>query len=534
MGRLVWLLLILAPLLRSHAGAAAAEPLPSKSEIDATVEDLDRVLERWRREFVAPIITPEEARLFDSLLTREQRLAFVEQFWRRRDPTPGTEENEFRARYLERFMNAGRLFRCGKPGWQTDRGRIYILLGPPTTVTRNPMGRGSTEHPSEIWTYDGLPGVELPSSLDVVFVDFSGTGDFKLVSNLDMNARFLTDAGPITAPLQAYAYYRSGHALLRGTEDYALTSRLSDPARLLDDEVTLLERLRSFATLGGAQLDAALSERVTTNVSFRRIPLLTRVHQFPASSGYTTVLFNLGLAPRELKRLEDGSAGFDLFLTLEREGRKVEGLHQQHRFRLEPEDLDALLYYDLGLLVLPGRYTYRLVLLDVQAHNIGTVSGELQVQAFPAEGLVLAEPVLVDRLAPAPPEDGPQARETPLLLGDSKVVARLRPELPPGTPLQVFLLAYGAALDPADGLNRLSLEYEIRRDGRSIRRFEDLPIQRSTDRNTAIYNVLPLTDLEPGTYELVASVHDSVQQSSSSRTTSFTIAPPPREAAPRP
>lgn len=119
------------------------------------------------------IITRQEEKIFLEL-PESERPNFKEEFWKRRDPDPDTEENEFRMEYFNRIEETNNLFQGeGKPGWLTDRGRIYILFGPPTDRITNPMGEGPYGRCNEIWYYGGFP---------VVFVDYNCSGDYKLVT----------------------------------------------------------------------------------------------------------------------------------------------------------------------------------------------------------------------------------------------------------------------------------------------------------------------------------------------------------------
>jgi GWxTD domain-containing protein len=184
---LFFLSFILAGLLR--------EALPQVKKLDKVSKDF--------YEHVQYIITQEESRIFLEL-PPASRLRFVEEFWLRRDPTPGTEQNEFKEAYYKRIEEANHLFRGARPGWRQDRGRFYILFGPPNERRTNPMGgrpieatrdhrelTGGTiaatgEKASEIWTYYSLfASLQKPQTVELVFVDSDGTGDYKLATNLD-------------------------------------------------------------------------------------------------------------------------------------------------------------------------------------------------------------------------------------------------------------------------------------------------------------------------------------------------------------
>lgn len=122
----------------------------------------------WLSE-VRYIITPEEKKIFLEM-PESERKRFVEDFWKRRDPDPDTEENEYKVEYYKRIEQANKLFRGeGRPGWLTDRGRIYILFGPPTERHTFPME--SRGYCREVWYYGTFP---------VIFVDENCSGNYIL------------------------------------------------------------------------------------------------------------------------------------------------------------------------------------------------------------------------------------------------------------------------------------------------------------------------------------------------------------------
>ncbi|MCX6556152.1 MAG: GWxTD domain-containing protein [Candidatus Aminicenantes bacterium] len=116
------------------------------------------------------IITKQEKKVFPSLGAAERK-QFIEDFWKKRDPSPDTEENEFRDEYYGRIDKANRLFREGSSGWLTDRGRAYILLGDPERRNTYPSGYTFYDRPMEIWYYQYFT---------IVFVDYTFTGVYKL------------------------------------------------------------------------------------------------------------------------------------------------------------------------------------------------------------------------------------------------------------------------------------------------------------------------------------------------------------------
>jgi GWxTD domain-containing protein len=77
------------------------------------------------------VMTEAEKDIFNHLPDAESRREFVKDFWTKRDPDPDTENNEFKEEFEKRLDYANKHFREGKKGWNTDRGRIYVYLGPP-------------------------------------------------------------------------------------------------------------------------------------------------------------------------------------------------------------------------------------------------------------------------------------------------------------------------------------------------------------------------------------------------------------------
>src|SRR5713101_2366523 len=111
-------------------------------------KELETPYKKWLNEEVGYIITDEERKAFSRLQTDEERQQFIEQFWLRRDPTPDTEENEFKEEHYRRVTYANEHFGSGIPGWKTDRGKIYITYGPADEVETHTSG-GSYTRPVE-------------------------------------------------------------------------------------------------------------------------------------------------------------------------------------------------------------------------------------------------------------------------------------------------------------------------------------------------------------------------------------------------
>jgi GWxTD domain-containing protein len=194
-----------APVLRAAAAplpkpaAQQAQPAPSTAPHDTPAPaptqpqvELSSPYKKWLNEDVVYIITKEERAEFLSLHSDKEREKFIENFWLRRDPTPGTVQNEFKEEHYRRIAYANEHFACAIPGWKTDRGRIYIKYGPPDEIDdhsaggryRRPPEQGGVEITwarRQQWRYRHIEGVGEDLVFD--FVDPTNSGEFHLTTN---------------------------------------------------------------------------------------------------------------------------------------------------------------------------------------------------------------------------------------------------------------------------------------------------------------------------------------------------------------
>jgi GWxTD domain-containing protein len=168
-GQFLWVFPLSALVFVAVEGRAAKDQLPSKYK-------------KWLDEEVVYIISPRERDVFNQLKTDRERDLFIEAFWKHRDPTPASPENEFKTEHYRRLNYVNRFFGRSSPlpGWKTDRGRIYIILGEPNDIQRY---TGKSEvYPTEIWFYQGKTEQGLPTGFNIVFFQKDGNGEYKLYS----------------------------------------------------------------------------------------------------------------------------------------------------------------------------------------------------------------------------------------------------------------------------------------------------------------------------------------------------------------
>jgi GWxTD domain-containing protein len=163
---------------------------------DTAPTNLATPYKKWLNEDVAYIITDEERKAFKAATSDEEREQFITQFWQRRDPTPGTPENEFKAEHYRRIAYANEQYATSSipslPGWKTDRGRIYITFGPPDEIEDHSSGGvyvrpaeeggGTTStFPFQQWRYRHIDSIG--DNIVIEFVDPTYTKEFRMTSD---------------------------------------------------------------------------------------------------------------------------------------------------------------------------------------------------------------------------------------------------------------------------------------------------------------------------------------------------------------
>jgi len=145
------------PVLSTTFGAMSEEELDdlfSKSEYIASATEIDK---------------------YEALTTVEAKREFMYTFWKARDENQSDDKNQYFQDYLSRIAEANAKYSAAKKdGWKTDRGRVYLIYGPPSEIERYP---NQTEtKPYEIWKYESLDG-----GVIFVFGDITGYNDYQLL-----------------------------------------------------------------------------------------------------------------------------------------------------------------------------------------------------------------------------------------------------------------------------------------------------------------------------------------------------------------
>src|SRR5208337_3286156 len=247
-----------------------------KENAKALKQELSKTYKKWLEEDVVYIISEEERKAFKQLSNDEERDQFIEAFWQRRDPTPDTEENEFKEEHYRRIEYANEHFAAGIPGWKSDRGRIYIMYGPADEIESHPSGGtyerpmeeggGSTStFPFEDWRYRYLEGIGQEINLE--FVDTCMCGDYHMT--MDRSEKDALKYTP-NAGLTLYEQLGMTQKASRFTGGNGIEQLGSSPFNR-DLQTKEFDRLEQFAKLQAApavkfkDLEEVVSHKITVN-----------------------------------------------------------------------------------------------------------------------------------------------------------------------------------------------------------------------------------------------------------------------------
>jgi len=457
--------LFLASLLLATQAATSAAPAVLSDE--PTPE--------WRWGPIRYILKIREEEKYRGLKTEAERSAFIDNFWHALDPTPHTPFNETRDEFWRRVNLAQALYHDSTaPGWKTDRGKIYILLGPPHGID---LAGGS-----EIWTYRGLAIPNTPPEIRLVF-GRSRSGQYNL-------SRYPARYTP----------------LVRGKGGY-----------LGDSPISLQFDLGSVQVIPGRIL---LPEaHVATQYFFPTLHPTDDYRTFRAADGSTLLILDLALDSHEIIS-PDTTTPTDLVLSgsFFRLGEVEPAGHFARA--LAPESAGS---YRVRFDLPPGGYRAELMLLDPVSHHGAAFSRTWAVsdyrQALSISSLTLTRP-------PVKPADVGTA--------PSEVSPWQLPVISTFAPGQTLYLAYQIYNAPGIGQQPgLDVEYRFFLVQKEKELLVGAPVLHHSVHNETLGYSLPLAGWPAGEYRIQVMVSDPVTESSSFREASFHIAGAPESPAVR-
>ncbi|QYO68168.1 GWxTD domain-containing protein [Leptolyngbya sp. 7M] len=510
----------LAGALETYAQRQQPTPTQDISDKARNVRpELKEAYKRWINQDVAYIITKDERRAFMALQTDEERENFIENFWRRRDPNPDTEENEYREEYYERIAYANERFTSGIPGWKTDRGRIYIAWGKPDSIESHPAG-GSYDRPSwegggttstypfEIWFYRHLEGVG--DGIEIEFVDPTGTGEYRIARNAnEKDALLFVPGGGQTLNEQLGLENRADR--ISGVNANQRFMREQDmPFRRMEIIANLQRPPQvKFGDLAGLAGSDVLEDRNPLNFDLR-------VDFFRQSDDRVIVTFTVQTDNKELQFQGDGSgieaARLNIFGRITAVSGKRSGIFEDavttYATREElAEARERKSIYQKAIAMTPGTYKVDVVVRDVGTGNRGIVNQGFTVPRYDDKKLSTSSLILASTLRETTERDIGGA----FVIGNAKVIPNLAGRYKRGQQVGLYLQVYNAGIDQTTLRPAVDVEYVLKKGNTEImRQAEDWSGLSDSGQRLTLARLLPTDNLENGEYELMVLTKDRV------------------------
>lgn len=524
----------------SSSNDTISKPL-SQKEIRKKQKALEKELQgpwkKWLNEDVVYIITDEEKRAFKQLKTDEERQTFVENFWQRRDPTPDTEENEYKEEHYRRIAYANDHYASGIPGWKTDRGMIYIKYGPADEIESHPSGGSyqrpmeegggeTSTYPFEDWRYRYIDGVG--TNVIIEFVDASMSGEYKIA--LDPEEKdallYVPGAGLTMSEQMGMADKTQRFQRTDGTH-------LGVGNQPLPESMNEFTRLEQYANLMKApsikfkDLDAV----VNSNIRYNTLPMIVRVDYIRVTDA--TVYANIAVQFKNsdlnfASKDKISKATINLYGRLTTLTRKSvnwfeETVNAEYPSEMLQQAMNGSQIYSKRVPLAPGTYRLNIVAKDTVGNTINNYETAVVVPHYDEEQIAASSVILADDLERVPTNS---IGTGPFVIRSTKVRPRINDTFKPAETMGIYTEFYNFGMDEKTKKPDGTVTIEVANsDNKTILSTTE---QLNTIPNASAFLVtvekkLPLKSLAPGKYTLRLVVTDKLKNQTISPSTQFTV-----------
>ena len=534
--------LILGQSSSNSSDTTVSKPL-SKKEQKRREKQLRKELEgpwkKWLNEDVTYIITDEERQAFKHLQTDEEREQFVENFWKRRDPTPDTEENEYKEELYRRIAYANDHYASGIPGWKTDRGMIYIKYGAPDEVDSHPSGGSyqrpmeegggeTSTYPFEDWRYRYLDGIG--SNIEIEFVDPTMTGEYRMTMDPSEKDALLYVPG---AGLTLYEQM----GMSSKTDRFNRTdgTHLGVGNMPQSESMNEFSRLEQFAKLQRAPVIKFkdLQAVVDSTIKYNTLPMQVRADYIKVTDA--TVLTNLTVAfnRNDLQystKNNNATATVNLYgriTTLSR--RSVNWFEDTVQVGPIPAEMlqkamNGQSVYFKSIPLQPGTYRLNIVAKDTVAGTMNNFEMPLHVPEYQEDAIGSSSLILADQIERLPTTS---VGAGPFVIRSSKVRPRVGDTFKRSEKMGIYTEFYNLGMDEKTRKPAGSVDYEVVNNATKqtvINFSEDIShMPNASSSLVTVEKMLPLNNLSPGKYTLKINLNDKLKNQTIKQSAPFTV-----------
>ena len=543
------------------SGSATPTQAPADDEVDplkrapsekqkkrqkkALKTELTKQYKKWLDEDVVWIISDEERAAFKQLSNDEERDQFIEAFWQRRDPTPDTEENEYKEEHYQRIAYANEHFAAGIPGWKSDRGRIYIMYGKADEVEAHPSG-GSYERPMEEgggetstfpfeqWRYRYLEGIG--QEVIIEFVDTCMCGDYHMTMD-----RSEKDALLYTPNAGLTMYEQMGMASKASRFTGGGLERLGTGPMSSSQSTKQFDRLEQFAKLQAPPpvKFKDLEEIVNTKMIVNLMPFDVRADFVKVTGDTVLVPLTVQMKNRDITfvnkdGVQRGTVNiFGRVTTLT--GRVVQTFEDTVQVdvpaELLPRTAENSSVYWKALPLRPGRYKFDVAVKDVNGDRKGSWSKGVVVPDFSDDRLATSTLIVADQMESVPSKN---VGTGSFVIGTTKVRPRVAPSN--GKPatfkkdkdqkLNFWMQVYNLGVDEKTHKPSATFEYQITNVATKksvVQKLESTDQMSSVGEQVTLQKTIAAANLQPGVYKIEIKVNDNISKQTADPSATFAV-----------
>jgi GWxTD domain-containing protein len=522
-------------------------PIPDKqrkANAKALKIELSKTYRKWLDEDVRWIITDQEKSAFMQLSNDEERDQFIEAFWQRRDPTPDTEENEFKEEHYRRIAYANEHYAAGIPGWKSDRGRMYIVFGPADEIDSHPSG-GSYERPMEegggetstfpfeIWRYRYIEGIG--QEVMIEFVDTCMCGDYHMT--LDRSEK---DALKQTPNAGLTLYEQMGMANKSSRFTGGGLEQLGAGPFNQDLQSKQFDRLEQFAKLQAAPAVKFkdLEEVVSHKISVNLMPFDVRADFVRVTGDTVLVPVTIQIKNRDItfqnkEGIERGTVNiFGRVTTLT--GKIVQTFEDTVQVDVPVELLpktaenSSVYWKALPLRMSQNRYRLDIVVKDVNGDRTGSWERAIVIPDFSEDKLSSSTLIIADQMEPVATKNVGTGN---FVIGTTKVRPRVASS--DGKPisfkrnqkLNFWMQVYNLSVDEKTHKPSATIEYNVTdaRNKAVIHTVESTDTMGNVGDQVTLQKTLSAANLQPGLYKIEIKVNDNLSKQTVGPTATFAV-----------
>ena len=512
-------------------------------------QELKGPYKTWLDEEVPYIITDDERKAFLSLANDEEREAFIENFWQRRNPNPDSPENTFREEHYRRIQYANDHFAAGKPGWKTDRGRIYIMWGPPDSIDSHPSGGlyerpieeggGETStFPFEVWHYRYLEGIG--ENVDIEFVDTCQCGDYHFtIDRSEKDALKYVPGAGLTEYEELNHQGKQDRFGGNGLEQLGNGPMGSHDQAKEFDRIELASKLFAPPPIQFSDLDAALSAFSSSHklMGGPPFPFDVRTDFVKVTDSMDMVPITIQLRNRDITFVTKDGVSKGVVNIMGKVTTIMHKTVQTFEDTVEVEEpselleksLDRKSLYWKALPLQPGLYRLDIAIKDVNnPDHIGIYGRALNVPMYEDDKIGASSLILADQMNTVPSRD----------IGDGSFIISnwfVRPRVATGlaTPvsfkrtqdLNFWMQFYNLGIDDATKSNSATVTYQITDSAGTVilqKQLNSKELGAHSDQLT-VEKSLDIAGLEPGKYNVTVKIDDAISKQQIAQSAPFVV-----------